>query len=93
MGRSGSSIVVASVGRPVLPTTDAETAPSLLWFATIQGIQSKQDLAGLAPKDRFIPAQPVERVAWQIGQTQKATCEVGGGISGFRPKAGPGFGN
>jgi len=40
---------------------------SFLWFATIQGIESKQDLAGLAPKDCFIPAQPVERVAWEIG--------------------------
>jgi len=34
---------------------------------------------------------PVERVAGQIGQTQKATCEVGGVINGLRPRAGPGF--
>ena len=77
---SSSSIVVASVGRQVLPATDTETAPSFLWFAAIQGIESKQDLAGLAPKDCFIPAEAVERVAGQIGETQKATCEVGGGI-------------
>src|SRR5208282_5331850 len=50
-----------------------------------------QDLAGLAPKDCFIPAEPVERVAGQIGQTQKATCEVSGGINGFRPRAGRGI--
>ena len=71
-----------SVRRQVSPATDTETAPSLLWFATIQCIESKQDLASLAPKDCFIPAKPVERVAGQIGQTQKATCEVGGGING-----------
>ena len=50
-----------------------------------------KDLAGLAPKDCFIPAEPVERVVGQIGETQKATCEVGGGINGFRPRAGQGF--
>jgi hypothetical protein len=33
-----------------------ETGPSVLWFAAIQGIKGKQDLAGLAPKDCFIPA-------------------------------------
>ena len=91
MGGSGGSIVVAFIRRQVLPAADTETAPSLLWVATIQCIESKQDLAGLAPKDCFIPAKPVERVAGQIGQTQKATCEVGGGINGFRPRAGPGF--
>ena len=57
----GGSIVVTSVGRPVLPATGTETAPSLVWFATIHCIESKQDLAGLAPKDCFIPAKPVER--------------------------------
>ena len=74
-GGSGASTVVASVGRQVLPAMDTETAASFLWFAAIQCIESKQDLAGLAPKDCFIPAKPVERVAGQIGQTQKATCE------------------
>ena len=29
------SIVVVSIGRLVLSTADAETAPSILWFATI----------------------------------------------------------
>ena len=48
------SAVVASVGRQVLPATDTETAPSLLWFTAIQCIKSKQDLGGLAPKDCFI---------------------------------------
>jgi hypothetical protein len=62
MGRSGSSIVVASVGRQILPAPDTEAAPSLLWFATTQCIESKQDLAGLAPKGCFIPAKPVERI-------------------------------
>jgi len=52
--RRGSSIVVASVGRQVLPATDTEAAPSVLGFATIQCIERKQDLAGLAPEDSFI---------------------------------------
>src|SRR5260370_25752367 len=55
------------------------------------GIKGKQDLAGMAPKDCFIPAKPVERVVGQIGQTREAMCEVGGGSNGFRPRAGPGF--
>ncbi len=84
---SGSSIIVASVGRQVLPTTATEPAPSLLWLATIQCIESEQDLAGLA----FIPAKPVERVVGQIGQPQKAACEFSCGINGFRPRAGLGF--
>jgi hypothetical protein len=33
-----------------------------MWFAAIQEIKHKQDLADLAPKGCFIPAQPVERV-------------------------------
>jgi hypothetical protein len=78
-------------GRQILLGAGTKTTPSILRLATIQCIESKQDLAGLAPKDCFILAKPVERVAWQIGQTQKATCEVGGGINGLRPRAGPGF--
>jgi len=70
-------------------------APSLLWFATIQCIESKQDPAGLAPKGGFVPAKPVERIAGQIGEAQKATREVSAGNHGrfdqLRPRAGPGF--
>jgi hypothetical protein len=54
-----------------------------LWFATIQGIKRKQDLADLAPKNGFIPAESVERKCGQIGQAQEATREVGVGIDGF----------
>ena len=78
MSESVGSLVVVSVGRQVLPATSTVPVCSLLRFATIQCIQSKQDLAGLAPKDCFIPAKPVERVARQIGQAQKA-----------RPSSGP----
>ena len=59
----------------VLGGSHAEMAPSFLWFAAIQCIESEQDLAGLALKDCFIPAKPVERVAGQIGETQEATRE------------------
>jgi hypothetical protein len=37
-----------------LPVIDKEAAPSLLGFATVQCIERKQDLAGLAPEDSFI---------------------------------------
>ena len=41
---------------------EMETAPSILWFAAIQGIKRNQDLADLAPKDCFIAVEAVERV-------------------------------
>jgi hypothetical protein len=47
-------IVFASVGRQFWPVADAKMAPSFLWFATIQSIESKPDLADLPPEDRFI---------------------------------------
>ena len=56
-------------GRQILLGAGTKTTPSILRLATIQCIESKQDLAGLAPKDCFIAAKPVERIAWQIGQT------------------------
>ena len=67
MGESASSIVVASIGRQVLPATDTGTAPSLLRFTAIQYIESKQDLAGLAPQRCFISAETIEREVGQIG--------------------------
>ena len=57
------STLIALIGRQFSSAADAETAPSVMWFATIQCIESKQDLAGLAPKDCFISAESVERVA------------------------------
>lgn len=45
----------------------------------------------MAPKDSFITAVPVERVTGQIGEAQKATCEVGSGIDRLRPGAGHAF--
>ena len=85
------SIVVACMSRQFVPATDTGTAPSILWFATIQCVEGKKDLADLAPKDRFIPAEPVEREVGQIGEAQKATREVGGGINRFWLGAGYGF--
>src|SRR5262249_10101598 len=57
-------------------TTKIETALSLLWFAAIQRIERKQDLASLAPKRCFITAQAIEREVGQISETQKAPCEL-----------------
>jgi len=57
-------------------------ACSFLWFAAIQSIKRKQDLAALAPKDCLIAAQPIEGKVGQIGQTQKARGELNGRING-----------
>ena len=73
MGGLGTSIVVASVGQVGLAGYRHGSGALYLVFATIQCIESKQDLASLAPKNCFIPAKPVERIAGQIGEAQKAT--------------------
>jgi hypothetical protein len=96
MRRPDGLTVVSSICRQAVLATDTETASSLLWFATIRCIESKQDLAGLAPEDGFIPAEPVERVTRQVGESQEATREVGRRIDGrfdrLRPGTGHGFG-
>jgi hypothetical protein len=78
-----------------LQAADTETAPSLLWFAAIQGIESKQDPTDLAPKSCFVSAEAIQREVGQIGETQKATRKVGVGFNGrfrrFRRRIGPGF--
>ena len=38
------------IGWQFLPAAEAEAAPSIPWFAAIQGIKRKQDLAGLGAK-------------------------------------------
>jgi hypothetical protein len=45
-------------------------------------------VAGLAPQGCFIAAEAIEREVGQIGETQKATREIGSGINGFRPELG-----
>ena len=43
-------------------------------------------MPGLASQGCFISAEAVERVAGQIGETQKATREVSGGFDGKFPR-------
>ena len=64
-----NSAVVALVDRQPWPAAEMEMAPPILWFAAIQCIKRKQDLADLAPKGRFISAESVKRIAGQIGET------------------------
>jgi hypothetical protein len=45
-------------------------------------------LGDLTPKDGFIAAEPIEDETGQIGEAQKATREVAGGIDRFRFGAG-----
>jgi hypothetical protein len=56
----GGDAFLGHVDRQVLPAADMEAAPSILWFAAIQGVQCKRDLAGLAPEGCFIPAEAIE---------------------------------
>ncbi len=82
--RPRNSILIALISRQVWPAAATETAPPLLWFATIQRVEGKQDLADLTPKNGFVAAEPIQSEVGQISETQKATREVGGGIDGFR---------
>ena len=63
-----------------MPAAEVEVATSVLRSSSAQCIERKNDLASLTPKDGFVSAKPVERIAWQIGETQKATREVGARI-------------
>src|SRR6266540_5927582 len=78
-----SQLLFGSASRQFLPASKTETSASFLWFAAIQCIKRIEDLAGLAPQGSFIPAEPIERAAGQIGKTQEASREVDGGIDGF----------
>ena len=73
-------LLLGVVDQKLLSAAETETAPSIPWFAAIQGFKSKKDLAGLAPKGGFVPAEAIERVVTQIGETQKATRELNGRI-------------
>jgi hypothetical protein len=56
--------------RKFVPVADKQVAaPSFLRFAAIQGVERKQNLAVLAPRGCFIPAETVEREVGQIGET------------------------
>jgi 4-hydroxybenzoate polyprenyltransferase len=48
--RARKSLFLGIVGRQSWPAAETETAASILWFAAIQGIKRKQDLADLARK-------------------------------------------
>jgi hypothetical protein len=55
------------VDREFLSAAYTEAAPSIPRFAPIQGIKSKKDLPGLAPKGCLISAEAVNRVIGHIG--------------------------
>ena len=49
---------------------------SLLRFASIEGLERVKDSPGLAPKSRFIAAEPIKSEVRKVGETQKAMGEV-----------------
>ena len=55
------SLAGVDVDGTILDIIEAEEGSSFLWFASIQGIEGKQDLADLAPKGCFIAAEAIER--------------------------------
>ena len=68
------------VNGSLVPIAEVEMATSVLRSLSAQCIERNHGLASLTPKDGFVSAKPVERIAWQIGETQKATREVGARI-------------
>jgi hypothetical protein len=64
---------VNSLEKPIVRIAQLEPFP---WLATLEALQSPQDLACLAPKRDLIPAQPVERIVRQVGQADKGACEI-----------------
>jgi hypothetical protein len=62
-----------------------------LRLAVIQSFERAKDSASLAPKSRFIPAEPIKREVGKVGETQKATGELDSGSVGFHPSAGKQF--
>jgi hypothetical protein len=88
---SQHSAVVALVDRQPWSVTETKMAPPVLGFAAVQCIERKQDLGDLAPEGCFIPAESVECIVGQIGETQKAMREFGVGIDRFRPGIGQRF--
>jgi hypothetical protein len=54
-----------------------------LRLAAIQYFERVKDSAGLAPKSRFIAAEPIKSEVGKVGETQKAPGELDGGSVGF----------
>lgn len=67
------------------------TTVPLLRFASIKRLERVKDPTSLAPKRRFIAAEPIKREVGKIGETQKAAGELDSGSVGFHPTAGQGF--
>ena len=61
---------------PFLSAAELEIAPSLLRLSPTQRIERKQDLSGLAPKNRLVSAESVECIARQISEAQIAVRKV-----------------
>ena len=57
----------------------------------MQYFERVEDSAGLAPKCRFIPAEPIKREVGKVGETQKAAGELDSGSVGFHPSVGKRF--
>ena len=57
-------------------------------FAAIQFFQRVKDSAGLAPKSRFIAAEPIKWEVGKVGETQKAAGELDSGRVSFQPRVG-----
>ena len=52
-------------------------------LAGIQYFERVKDSAGLAPKSRFIPAEPIKREVGKVGETKKAAGEFDSGSVSF----------
>ena len=80
-GDTGGSSIAPSASMIQTSRYCPETTPTLLGFASIQGVKRKQDPADLTPQRRFIAAKPIKCEIRQIRQTQKAAGEFDGIVS------------
>src|SRR5262249_4514230 len=60
-------------------------------FTSIQHLEGVKDPRGLAPKSRFIAAEPIKREVGKIGYTQKAAGDLDSGSFDVHPRVGKHF--
>jgi hypothetical protein len=75
----GKQSVLAPIRSRKRWTQEVVPASSLAGSAA-QCIQSENDLPGLAPQERLVPVEPIERIGWVFGKFKKAQSRIAGAI-------------
>src|SRR4051794_25860274 len=74
------SVVFLHLSLALFLRTQPRTVPPVPWFAVVQCVEGKNSLGCLTPKTGFVTAQPVQRVARQVSEAQKALGELRGAV-------------